>query len=67
MAGETITQEMLAAGPVLRELDGVVYQAVQAHTTASHWAPNLPAMTALWVEAVAPSRLPTQPPRGGKL
>ena len=65
--GETITQAMLAAGAVLRELDGVVYQAVQPHTTAPHWAPNLPGMTALWVVADAPGLNTLQPGRKGKL
>lgn len=54
VTGETITWAMIQAGPVLRKKGGVVYQAVQPHTTQEGWAPDLPGMTALWVVAVAP-------------
>lgn len=39
----------------LRRKNGVVYQCITGHTTAAHWAPDLPGMTALWIPAVEPA------------
>lgn len=42
--------EVVAQGD-LRLWKGVVYKVVQGHTSALHYAPDLPGMTALWVVA----------------
>jgi len=52
-----VVGETVKAGD-LRRHKGVVYQVVTGHTTAAHWAPDLPDMTALWIPATVTNATP---------